>query len=75
MPALAQLTGFVSRHLTTLIFVVMALGITIPLLGNGSNSSPVVFVVALSFFIQVPLSSLYGRWIATASPRAVGVRS
>ncbi len=49
---------------TSVRYLALALGIAVPLLGSGSNSSQVVFVVALSFFVQVPLSSLYTRWIA-----------
>ncbi|HUX38226.1 MAG TPA: hypothetical protein VMV44_10035 [Rectinemataceae bacterium] len=51
-------------------YLALALGIAIPLLGNSSDSGLVVFVVALAFFVQVPFSSLYARWI-TRSGRAL----
>lgn len=31
------------------------------LLGSGTNSSMVVFLIALAFFVQVPFSSLYAK--------------
>ncbi|MHB8839518.1 MAG: arsenic resistance protein [Gemmatimonadaceae bacterium] len=56
--------GIALTYGTSVRYLALALGIAVPLLGSGRNSSQVVFVVALSFFIQVPLSSLYSRWIA-----------
>lgn len=55
--------GIALTYGTSVRYLALALGIAIPLLGEGSNASQVVFVVALSFFIQVPLSSMYGKWI------------
>ena len=56
--------GIALTYGTSVRYLALALGIAVPLLGSGTNSSQVVFVVALSFFIQVPLSSLYSRWMA-----------
>jgi len=56
--------GIALTYGTSVRYLALALGIAVPLLGSGTNSSKVVFVVALSFFIQVPLSSLYSRWMA-----------
>jgi ACR3 family arsenite efflux pump ArsB len=56
---------------TSVRYLALALGIAVPLLGTGTNSSMVVFVVALAFFVQVPASSLYSKWItrhAAAAP-------
>ncbi|MEW6431246.1 MAG: hypothetical protein AB1730_07025 [Myxococcota bacterium] len=43
----------------------LALGIAVPLPGSGTSSSHVVMVVALAFFVQVPLSSLASKRLAT----------
>ena len=47
---------------TSVRYLALALGIVIPLLGNNTNSSLVVLVVALAFFVQVPFASFYSRW-------------
>jgi len=62
--------GVAVTYGTSVRYLALALGIAIPLLGNGPDSSLVVFVVALAFFVQVPFSSLYARWI-TKTGRAV----
>lgn len=49
---------------TSVRYLALALGIAVPLLGSGSNSSLVVMVVALAFFVQVPMSSLASKWLA-----------
>lgn len=49
---------------TSVRYLALALGIAVPLLGSGTNSSLVVLVVALAFFVQVPLSSLASKWLA-----------
>lgn len=49
---------------TSVRYLALALGIAVPLLGSGSNSSMVVFLVALAFFVQVPMSSLYAKFFA-----------
>jgi ACR3 family arsenite transporter len=46
---------------TSVRYLALALGIAVPLLGSGSNSSMVVFLIALAFFVQVPFSSLYAK--------------
>lgn len=48
---------------TSVRYLALALGIAVPLLGSGSNSSMVVFIVALAFFVQVPFSSLFSKYI------------
>lgn len=48
---------------TSVRYLALALGIVIPLLGNTTNSNLVVLVVALGFFVQVPLASLYTKLI------------
>ena len=48
---------------TSVRYLALALGIAVPLLGSGSNSSLVVLSIALAFFIQVPFSSLYAKII------------
>lgn len=48
---------------TSVRYLALALGIAVPLLGTGANSSMVVFLVALAFFVQVPISSLYSKFI------------
>jgi len=55
---------------TSVRYLALALGIAVPLLGSGSASSLVVFVVALAFFVQVPASSLYSRWLVRRAPPA-----
>ncbi len=47
---------------TSVRYLALALGIAVPLLGSSADSSMVVFMVALAFFIQVPFSSLYSKW-------------
>lgn len=49
---------------TSVRYLALALGIAVPLLGSGKESSLVVFIVALAFFVQVPFSSLYSRYLA-----------
>ncbi|MDA8411743.1 MAG: hypothetical protein M0001_15325 [Treponema sp.] len=61
--------GIAVTYGTSVRYLALALGIAIPLLGSSSDSGLVVFIVALSFFVQVPFSSLYSRWI-TRSARA-----
>ncbi len=46
---------------TSVRYLALALGIAVPLLGSGTNSSMVVFLIALAFFVQVPFSSLYAK--------------
>lgn len=54
---------------TSVRYLALALGIAVPLLGSNGNSALVVFVVALAFFVQVPMSSAYAKWLASrASP-------
>ncbi len=53
---------------TSVRYLALALGIAVPILGTGHDSSMVVFQVALAFFVQVPLSSLYARM----APRLLG---
>lgn len=48
---------------TSVRYLALALGIAVPLLGSSSNSSMVVFLIALAFFVQVPFSSLYSKFI------------
>lgn len=48
---------------TSVRYLALALGIAVPLLGSGTNSSMVVFLVALAFFVQVPFSSLHSKFI------------
>jgi ACR3 family arsenite efflux pump ArsB len=56
---------------TSVRYLALALGIAVPLLGTGTNSSMVVLLVALAFFVQVPLSSLYSKLIVRfAAPEA-----
>ncbi len=56
---------------TSVRYLALALGIAVPLLGSGSSSSLVVLTVALAFFVQVPLSSLYSKFIVRfAAPTA-----
>jgi len=55
--------GVAVTYGTSVRYLALALGIAIPLLGNSADSGLVVFIVALSFFVQVPFSSLYARWI------------
>ncbi|HUW40118.1 MAG TPA: hypothetical protein VMV90_03855 [Rectinemataceae bacterium] len=62
--------GVAVTYGTSVRYLALALGIAIPLLGSGANSALVVFVVALAFFVQVPFSSLYARWII-GSGRAI----
>jgi len=47
---------------TSVRYLALALGIAVPLLGEGEGSSLVVFIVALAFFVQVPLSSFYSSF-------------
>ncbi|MDI6880946.1 MAG: hypothetical protein QMC95_17705 [Desulfitobacteriaceae bacterium] len=49
---------------TSVRYLALALGIAVPLLGTGTESSMVVFLVALAFFVQVPFSSLYSKLLA-----------
>lgn len=49
---------------TSVRYLALALGIAVPLLGTGQESSMVVFLVALAFFVQVPFSSLYAKFLA-----------
>lgn len=49
---------------TSVRYLALALGIAVPLLGTGNESSMVVFLVALAFFVQVPFSSLYSKILA-----------
>lgn len=53
---------------TSVRYLALALGIAVPLLGSGKESSLVVFVVALAFFIQVPAASLYAKWVTRRAP-------
>ena len=53
---------------TSVRYLALALGIAVPLLGSGTNSSMVVFLIALAFFIQVPFSSLYSKFILRFAP-------
>lgn len=62
--------GIAVTYGTSVRYLALALGIAVPLLGNSADSGLVVFVVALAFFVQVPFSSLYARWI-TRSGRAL----
>lgn len=48
---------------TSVRYLALALGIAVPLLGSNTNSSMVVFIVALAFFVQVPVASFYTKWI------------
>lgn len=61
---------------TSVRYLALALGIAVPLLGSGTNSSLVVLVVALAFFVQVPASSLYSKWLVrragAATPAPTG---
>lgn len=52
---------------TSVRYLALALGIAVPLLGTGTESSMVVFLVALAFFVQVPFSSLYSKYLAKQS--------
>jgi hypothetical protein len=54
---------------TSVRYLALALGIAVPLLGSGSNSSMVVLLVALAFFVQVPLSSLYSKLVVRLAQR------
>jgi len=59
---------------TSVRYLALALGIAVPVLGSGTNGSMVVFLIALAFFIQVPVSSLYAKLrITVPAPRSVGV--
>lgn len=49
---------------TSVRYLALALGIAVPLLGSGKEGSMVVFLVALAFFVQVPMSSIYSKYIA-----------
>lgn len=49
---------------TSVRYLALALGIAVPLLGDGTSSALVVLMVALAFFVQVPLSSVYSKWAA-----------
>lgn len=60
--------GIALTYGTSVRYLALALGIAVPLLGSTGNASEVVFIVALSFFIQVPLSSLYLKWFARRTP-------
>lgn len=62
--------GVALTYGTSVRYLALALGIAVPLLGNGADSGLVVFLVALSFFVQVPFSSLYARFI-TRTKRAL----
>lgn len=48
---------------TSVRYLALALGIAVPLLGNNTNSSMVVFIIALAFFVQVPVASFYTKLI------------
>lgn len=53
---------------TSVRYLALALGIAVPLLGSGKNSGMVVLLVALAFFVQVPFSSLYSRYLTRSLP-------
>lgn len=57
---------------TSVRYLALALGIAVPLLGSGTNSSMVVFLVALAFFVQVPMSSVYAKWRAAQVGASAG---
>ncbi len=48
---------------TSVRYLALALGIVIPLLGQNTNSSLAVLMVALAFFVQVPFASFYSKWL------------
>lgn len=55
---------------TSVRYLALALGIAVPLLGSGTNSSMVVFLIALAFFVQVPFSSIYSKFVTRNSQSA-----
>ncbi|MCK6601302.1 MAG: arsenic resistance protein [Bacteroidetes bacterium] len=56
---------------TSVRYLALGLGIAVPLLGTGSESSQVVLAIALAFFVQVPASSFYSKWaIASLKPKS-----
>ena len=70
--ALERSVGVAVVYGTSVRYLALALGIAVPLLGTGKESSLVVFVVALAFFVQVPFSSLYSKFYAQRVNALVG---
>ncbi len=60
---------------TSVRYLALALGIAVPLLGSGHEGSMVVFLVALAFFVQVPFSSLYSKFVVARRSQAVSPKA
>lgn len=68
---LERSVGIAVIYGTSVRYLALALGIAVPLLGSGKESSMVVFLVALAFFVQVPFSSFYSKVVARQKEETV----